>query len=112
MRDLEGQMTLLPEERPERARPAGRAAAAEGLLATGKRTVTVRECALTLGVTTDHVHHLIQDGTLLAVDVSRAGDARRHRRVAAALERDPPADGRLLTVREFLAARSSENGTE
>ena len=72
------------------------------------RHVSTGQAALCMGVSAEHVRRLIEDGSLLASDV---GSGRKPRwNVAFRLDREPPADGRLLTVEEFMAARSSAAG--
>lgn len=121
------QMTLFPERRgggaadAEGRGPDGRRRSqAAGLVATSKRTLNMAEAAAALGATREHVKRLIEDGTLLAVDVGRDDEAlgaerpgagrRRSWRVVSRLGREAPAGGKLLTLEEFVSRRSSENG--
>jgi hypothetical protein len=69
------------------------------------RWLPLPAAARILGRTTDYVAALVDDGTLKAADTARAGAKRRRLSVAWRLARPRPADGKGLTLEEFMDER-------
>jgi hypothetical protein len=106
--DLKGQMTLFPEPGRDAAREA---AAALDRDLPEKSRLTKAEAARALGCTPRHIEHLIADGTLLAVDISRDASVMRTMRVAGRMDRPfDPERTKFLTLAEFQTARSNVRG--
>ncbi|MBQ9431360.1 MAG: hypothetical protein IJU44_07405 [Kiritimatiellae bacterium] len=73
---------------------------------TTDRWVPLPTAAAILGRTSDHVMGLVDDGTLAAVDTARPGAQRRRISVAFRLGRPRPADGKGLSLAEWMEERS------